>query len=70
MVLTQEHPKRYIFNHVHHNVGRLALACGIAATYLGLKATGVTSSFTECMLKSSIKSHAACMFLEVGFVGT
>lgn len=40
----QDHPKRYIFNHVHHNMGRLALAFGIVAVFLGLKVTGVRAS--------------------------
>ncbi len=46
----QDHPKRYIFNHFHHNSGRLAIAFGIANVYLGLHLADVRSGRLSSVL--------------------
>lgn len=48
----QEHPKRYIFNHFHHNSGRLAIAFGTANVYLGLHLADVRSGTISSVLRS------------------
>ena len=51
----QTHRRRYLFNHVHHWMGRIAIVLTIVAIYLGLRLSnvGAPCGHLECCMSGS-----------------
>ena len=56
----QTHRRRYLFNHVHHWMGRIAIVLTIVAIYLGLRLSNVRgpcSRQTSCLQQGNTARH-------------